>query len=242
MAVLLCPSVRATAPAGARPGIDATQAAPAVPAAVRAAAAAAGVDIERALARLGGKLKVYGRTLRSFTAELQRLPQQLHGQLQGGDDGALCRELHTLKGVAATVGVTTLAGLVGEAEAQLARGEDTAEKATCVARVGAAVEAAAAPLAALCDALEGGKAAFVAPRIVAALTPADMARLASLLRTVQGLLQASDLDATSAVQALRAQLPAAAGTRLDALESAIDSLEFETALSRCDEWLLECAI
>ena len=241
VAVLLRLSGRAAVPAGARPGIDAAPAAQALPAAVRAAAAAAGVDIERAMARLGGKLKVYGRTLRSFTTELQRLPQQLRSQLQGGDDAALGRELHTLKGVAATVGVTTLAGLAGEAEAQLARGAASAEQAACVARVGAAIEAAVAPLAALCDALDGGEAAAAAPSIEAALTPADTARLAGLLRSVQGLLQASDLDAAGAVQALRAQLPAAAGMRLDALESAVESLEFETALSRCDEWLLECA-
>jgi hypothetical protein len=58
---------------------------------------------------------------------------------------------------------------------------------------------------------------------------------------LQDLLRASDLDATGAVQALRTQLPAAAGVRLDALETAVESLEFEIALSRCDEWLLECA-
>ena len=241
VAVLLRLSGRAAAPAGARPGIDTAQAAPALPAAVRAAAAAAGVDIERALARLGGKLKVYGRTLRSFTADLQCLPQQLHGLLRGGDDAALCRELHTLKGVAATVGVTALAGLAGEAEGQLAHGASTAEQAACVARVAAAIEAAVAPLAALCDALEGAEAAVATLSIDTALTPADKARLVGLLRTVQDLLQASDLDATGAVQALRAQLPGAAGARLDALESAVESLEFETALSRCDEWLLECA-
>ena len=186
-------------------------------------------------------LKVYGRTLRSFTADLQCLPQQLHGLLRGGDDAALCRELHTLKGVAATVGVTALAGLAGEAEGQLAHGASTAEQAACVARVAAAIEAAVAPLAALCDALEGAEAAVATLSIDTALTPADKARLVGLLRTVQDLLQASDLDATGAVQALRAQLPGAAGARLDALESAVESLEFETALSRCDEWLLECA-
>ena len=242
VAVLLRLSGRAVAPAGAPPGIDAAraaQAAPALPAAVRAAAAAAGVDIERALSRLGGKLKVYGRTLRSVTADLQRLPQQLQGQMQGGDDAALCRELHTLKGVAATVGITSLAGLAGEAEQQLARGVAAAEKTACVARVGAAIAAAVAPLAALCDALDGGEAAAATPSIDAALTPADKAWLSGLLRIVQGLLRASDLDATGAVQALRSQLPAAAGVRLDALESAVESLEFDTALSRCDEWLLE---
>jgi PAS domain S-box-containing protein len=237
VAVLLRLSGRAAAPAGARPSIDAARPAPALPAAVRAAAAAAGVDIERALTRLGGKLKVYSRTLRSFTADLRRLPQQLHG----GDDAALCRELHSLKGVAATVGVTALAGLAGEAEGQLARGAAAAEKTACVARVGAAIEAAMAPLAALCDALEKGDAAAATPSIDAVLTPADKAQLSDLLRTLQDLLRASDLDATGAVQALRTQLPAAAGVRLDALETAVESLEFEIALSRCDEWLLECA-
>jgi CheY-like chemotaxis protein len=219
------------------------EAAPALPAAVLAAADVSGVDIERALARLGGKLKVYGRTLRSFTADLQGLPQKLDSQLQRGERDEVRRELHTLKGVAATVGVMALAKLAGDAETQFASVAPAAEEAACVARIGAAIHRAALLLARLCAALDDDLKPTLdvaAPAVAAALTLADTALLAGLLRTVQGLLQASDLDAADALQNLRTRLPAVAGARFDALEAAVESLEFEAALSHCGEWLLEC--
>jgi HPt (histidine-containing phosphotransfer) domain-containing protein len=166
--------------------------------------------------------------------------------MRSGARDAVGRDLHTLKGVAATVGATALSKLAGEAEAQLVgpaglTGDMQATE--CVARVGAAIERAAKTLDLLCAALnddlqavEGGPAG---PAITA-LTPADTAIVAGMLRALQGLLQASDLDAAGALQALRSRIPAAAGPRLDALEAAVESLEFESALAHCGEWLEEC--
>ena len=181
--------------------------------------------------------------MRSFIADLQSLPEKLDNQLQRGEREEVRRELHTLQGVAATVGVTALAKLAGEAEAQFTSLSPAAEQAACVARVGTAIHRAALSLALLCAALNGDpKLALdgAGPAVAAALTPADTALLAGLLRTVQGLLQASDLDAADALQTLRTRLPAVAGARFDALEAAVESLEFESALSHCGEWLLEC--
>ena len=244
VAVLLRISGRSVLAAPALPGPQARV----LPPAVLAAATAAGVDIERALARLGGKLKVYSQTLRSFNAELEGLPQKLESLLQRAARGDAGRELHTLKGVAATVGITALAKLAGEAEAQLAGVQAADADAACVARVGAAIDQTATALARLCAALDGeaksaadaAASAAGATDASAALTPAENALLATLLRTVQGLLQASDLDAADALQALRTRLPAASGPRFEALEAAVESLEFESALSHCDQWLLEC--
>jgi CheY-like chemotaxis protein/HPt (histidine-containing phosphotransfer) domain-containing protein len=209
---------------------------------ILAAAADAGVDIERALDRLGGKIKAYGRTLQTFTADLRGLPLQLDKQLRSGERDAVRRELHTLKGVAATVGVTELSKLAGEAEELLAGLSAASEEAGCVARVGAAIELAAASLDALCTALGEGRpaAAGLDGPAALALTASDSALLADLLRSLQGLLQASDLDAGAALQALRTRIPAVAGPRLEALETAVESLEFESALSHCGQWLEEC--
>jgi two-component system sensor histidine kinase/response regulator len=206
------------------------------------AAAAAGVDIEQALARLGGKLKVYSRTLQRFTADLRGMPEQLTSLLQSGERDAVRRDLHTLKGVAATVGVTPLSKLAGEAEAQLAGLSPTSDEAGSVARVAAAIDLAARSLAALCAALTGVQPVDAANSLVpaSALAPDDTALLASMLRNVQDLLNASDLDAVAALRALRSRVPAAASPRLDVLETEVESLEFESALLHCNEWLTEC--
>jgi signal transduction histidine kinase/CheY-like chemotaxis protein/HPt (histidine-containing phosphotransfer) domain-containing protein len=240
VAVLRRLAGRAAVATGGRPGGGQAMA---LPPEVVAAAAAAGVDLEKALDRLGGKLKAYGGTLQRFTAELRSLPEQLDTQLRNGDRDAVRRDLHTLKGVAATIGVTALSKLAGEAEAQLSGLSPAFDEAGCVARVGAAIQQAAASLDALRAALGNGQqaeAADLAARAAAALTAADTALLAGLLRSLQGLLQASDLDAAAAVQDLRTRLPAVAGPRLDALETAVESLEFEAALSHCGQWLVEC--
>jgi PAS domain S-box-containing protein len=224
-------------------GLPGSGQAMALPPQVLAAATAAGVDLEKALDRLGGKLKAYGGTLQRFTADLRGLPQQLDTQLRRGDRDAVRRDLHTLKGVAATVGVTALSKLAGEAEAQLSSLSTTSDEAGCVARVNAAIELAVTTLDVLRAALGDGQQAAatdLASRAAAALGTADTALLAGLLRSLQGLLQASDLDAAAALQALRTRLPGVAGPRLDALETAVEALEFETALSHCGQWLEEC--
>ncbi|RVU45956.1 PAS-domain containing protein [Rubrivivax rivuli] len=240
VAVLLRLAGRAAVAIAARPDQAAV---PTLPAEVLDAAGSAGVDIERALARLGGKLKVFGRTLRSFTADLQGLPEKLDRLSQCGERDEVRRELHTLKGVAATVGVTALAKLAGEAEAQFTSLSLPAEDAACISRVGVAIQTAESSLALLYVTLDGipqtaKDVSSSAP--AAALTPSDTALLAELLKTVQSLLQASDLDAANALQTLRIRLPAVAGVRFDALEAAVESLEFESALSLCGEWMLEC--
>ena len=211
----------------------------ALPAEVMAAAHSAGVDIDKALARLGGKLQVYGRTLRNFSRELQPLALQLGTQLQRGERDALRRDLHTLKGVSATVGATALAAAAAEAEAQLLPGLPAVDAAACVQRVAAALLAAGVGLEPLCAALDRAQGVVAAPA-AAVLTAPDRALLAGTLKTLRGMLVDSDLDAIDALQALRVRLPSASGLRLEALEAAVEALEFDRALSRCDEWLLEC--
>ncbi|MCV2352853.1 response regulator [Paucibacter sp. B2R-40] len=94
-------------------------AAPAALAADSAAALAAGVDLDLALRRLGGKRASYIRLLGSFVSDLALLPEQLRGQVAQGDFESATRLLHTLKGTAATLGATAMAAEAGEAEARL---------------------------------------------------------------------------------------------------------------------------
>ncbi|MDC8772229.1 CHASE domain-containing protein [Roseateles albus] len=85
----------------------------------QSAASEAGVDLELALRRLGGKRASYIRLLGSFVRDLAALPEQLRSQVEQGDFESATRLLHTLKGTAATLGATGMAGEAGEAEARL---------------------------------------------------------------------------------------------------------------------------
>ena len=62
-------------------------------------------EIQMALARLGGKPAIYQRMLSNFARDLPDMPGQLNGFLAQGDRPSAARQLHTLKGLAATLGV-----------------------------------------------------------------------------------------------------------------------------------------
>ena len=69
---------------------------------------------------MGGKPAVYQRMLARFVKELADLPSVLQSGLARGDGASAERELHTLKGVTATLGINALAAEAGQAEKALA--------------------------------------------------------------------------------------------------------------------------
>ncbi|GJI98353.1 hypothetical protein RugamoR57_50710 [Duganella caerulea] len=81
--------------------------------------AEAGINSAAALKRMGGLLSVYLVALRSFAVEANKLSAQLQAAGDGQDGGAALPLLHTLKGLAGTVGADRLAGLAHRAERAL---------------------------------------------------------------------------------------------------------------------------
>ncbi|MYM90759.1 hybrid sensor histidine kinase/response regulator, partial [Rugamonas sp. FT82W] len=81
--------------------------------------AEAGIDSAAALKRLGGLHSVYLVALRGFAVEAGKLSAQLQAAGAGQDGGEALPLLHTLKGLAGTVGADHLAGLVHRAEQAL---------------------------------------------------------------------------------------------------------------------------
>jgi PAS domain S-box-containing protein len=230
-----------------------------LPPAVQDAAARAGVDIDKALRRMGGKLGVYRRSLRDFVLHLADGPARLAAQIERGATAEVAREFHTLKGLAATLGADGLASAAADAERAFAAGPVdglAAAAAPVLPAVLAAMSAAEAALRSLCAALDadpatvpgkdpadaaGRKAAAKAARGLADNPQAGAAALPAL-NELQHLLAQSDLAAVDAVQRLRAQHAALAGPRLDALVDAVDDLDFESALAQCDEWITSCTM
>ena len=96
---------------GARPTAGAPS--PAVPAAPAAA------DFDGALARLGGDITLYRLVYGSFKSDARAMVDGLAGQLAGGQRAEAQRALHTLKGLAATMGADALAAEAESAEVAL---------------------------------------------------------------------------------------------------------------------------
>jgi CheY-like chemotaxis protein len=74
------------------------------------------IAVEQALARMGGNRPLLARAMLAFVQDAQHLPQRLAQLLQAGEATPLKRELHSLKGLSATLGVGNLSALAAQAE------------------------------------------------------------------------------------------------------------------------------
>ncbi len=227
---------------------------PAVPAAVAAAAASAGVDIGAALQRLGHQPGLYQRLLCRFVGDLGAMPAALSrptplaGPDAPGSDPTGAHLLHTLKGLAATLGASVLCAEAAQAERLLAGADTPAVAAAATARVCFAITAASPGLAALLQALQDAETApAVQARGAAELSVADPAasappahdpdalRLAMV--SLSHLLAEFDMDAMAAMAALKQQFGGRLGLQLQPMEEAINALDFVRALSLCRGWI-----
>ncbi len=85
-------------------------------AAVPAGLPDAGLNSAAGLKRLGGLESVYRMALRSFAVEADKLVAQLQAARDANDSAAALPALHTLKGLAGTIGADRLAALSQQAE------------------------------------------------------------------------------------------------------------------------------
>ena len=202
-----------------------------LPAAVGEAAAAAGVDIDAALNRLGGKRDLYRRMLGNFTTDLAAMPAQL--QAAQDDAPQAARLLHTLKGLAASLGDSSLAAEAARAEAQMAGVDAPAQARAAIEGAYNAVRNAAPRLATLLQALQA-EPAFAAPaaREVASVDPVALSRA---LSTLAEHLRNADMAAADAMEALLLEFGTGPAAALSAMDEAITALDFDRALRMCND-------
>ncbi len=208
------------------------------------------VDVAAALERLGNNTGLYARVLQSYLSDLALQPTLLAAALQQADWAQAVRLLHTLKGLSATVGANYMAAL--------ARQYELAIKSRQTALVNPAdTQPVALDIADLCQRFEAGVAvtqsvmlrisqSFTSPvagapastpTLTAAGATADLLGVPEVtqLRELLALLNAADMQALAAFEALaqsptlRKQAPFAAMT------SAMANLDFEQAAQDCQQ-------
>jgi len=223
--------------------------APAAPAAPAASpnATAPVLDLDAALARMGRQHDLYKQVAQRVVADLPRYAQAVRGWLaaaQPPPQAEAVRELHTLKGLAATVGAQALAQAAARAEAAFVEAQPGAGQRQAVAEPS---------LAALLDALDGAAAALqqaltqpalaTAPQQTPLQPPAANAQsdpaLQQTLQRLRHCLLAFDMQALDLAQQLAPQYAGALGERLPLLLQAVQNLDFAAALAVCDAYLDE---
>jgi len=220
--------LRQTGHASAVPAAPALDS-PALDVSVQQAADAAGVDIGAALQRLGGQIGIYQRSLRSFVSELGAAPGHLQQHCDQADNTSARRLLHSIKGLAATLGATALSRAAADGETQLSAADAAARLPAIAARASSAILAAAPALHALEQALAPPAAEATAP-LAKALDPQA---LDTALQALHALLDCSDMAATDAMESLQQQFAPALGDALQPLADAMDKLDFGAAAGLC---------
>ena len=200
------------------------------------------VDSVAALERLGGNQSLYVRVLRSFLTEIARLPEQFDAQLACANLVTAERMLHTLKGLASTVGAVHLAAVARKAQLSVWQALDknqpldalhlSAELHTALANTQTVMERVAAAYEQKITDL--ATAAPVVPDLPASAHVTD----ASLLQEWLALLKASDMRAVAVFEQLRGKDLAGDPSVWQALRQAMDDFDFERA-SRLGQTLLK---
>ena len=188
------------------------------------------LDLEGALGRLGGHTAMLASVLASFAKELPGVPDRVKGFLAAGNTPELVRALHTLKGLAATVGARHLAQVLAHLEAQSKTPIDPAQHGSFLVALQAALDATAQSLVpALAQYAEVNTAA-------APVLAANTLREPSFRYQVQALatlLKNDDMQALESYSNLRTRYADALGPALDPLDQAMAGLEFADALQYC---------
>ena len=223
-----------------------TRAVSRLPQALLAQAARSGIDLDAALARLGGNTGVYQRLLGSFAEDLTGLPAQLETLLQCGERVKASHLMHTNKGLAATLGLKSLAEVASAAEKALQGTETPGQHAALSDAVQAAVPSALQAIAQLAGALQR---ATPAPKPAAeagtgdgsgdgsdngrAIGQANAEDLYDALRELMVLLRNADMRAVDVFEQLQQTHAATLQTALQPLDDAMAALDFERALAQC---------
>lgn len=170
-----------------------------------------------ALQRLGGNHALLDRLLARFASDHATAAQQIAAVLESGDTARATREAHTLKGVAANLGATLLAGSAAAVEEALRSNGTVTTLMLDLLRIHQhetllAIQQSAQPLAS------------------AASRPSySHANLRALLEQLQTLLRSHDANAKDAYEALQQALMGQSPPSLLRLRSAVENYEFDLA-------------
>jgi len=83
-----------------------------------------GLSVQAALKNLGGNENLYKKLLNRFVESYEHVPQQVRDALDVGDQQLAVRLAHTVKGVAANLGASSLASVAGDLEKALAANKE----------------------------------------------------------------------------------------------------------------------
>jgi signal transduction histidine kinase/HPt (histidine-containing phosphotransfer) domain-containing protein/ActR/RegA family two-component response regulator/HAMP domain-containing protein len=190
------------------------------------------LDVEGALSRMGGNTTVFASILVAFIREAELVPDQLAIQLTNERSADAVRTLHTLKGLAATVGAIQLAGVAAQLEIRVKTGIESAKHAEVVAQLRSTIEATVQSLAPMLKRFSPIPVSDIAPEMTTDQLHVDMTRLLELLKN-------SNMHALDVFEKIRLGQGKRPSDVLPPLAAAIGRLDFPAAVALCETYLTQ---
>jgi two-component system sensor histidine kinase/response regulator len=215
------PAPAAPTPASQPAPAAATTAAP--PPAPAAIGEIPGVDMEKGIARVGGKRDFYIRILQKFADSKAETPKEVRDALQAGDSTLASRVAHTLVGIAANVNASGVEAAARKVEHAINKAEPAATIAALIDEMEAILTPVIAGIRKAFSPAEnaGGGAETVA---------VDMAQVSKICKSLATLLAADDPAAGPLLDANAALLKAALGDAFANMAGKIRSFDYDEAL------------
>ena len=212
---------------------DATRATAATAAHVDVTQPARAVDIDAALARLGGNTALYGTITQSYLQEAADFADQLDRLLGADDLPSAARLLHTIKGLSATVGAVGMASVARSAEDKV-KGVAPFSALDLRRDFRAAVQTTVQALTEACQTIvpTPSETPSLANAAAGTLAPNPSQTLAQLQQLLE-LLKHSDMEALQ-VHARITSAKTMETETIAGLSQAIGRFDFEAATKHCE--------
>jgi PAS domain S-box-containing protein len=191
----------------------------------------AGFDCAGTLRRLSGNRSLYARMAIAFEKDQGAVMERLRQHLEHGDLGNAALELHTIKGVAATLGATAFSGVAAKNEAVVKDG-------TGVDGYDAMMQEMKLLFVETCNVFREIAAELEPSPADAAIEPLfDRETLLARLAGLEALLETGNMRAAQCYQEMRPYLGGAVSGWLESLDGAMQRLEFAAAAGVCREMM-----
>jgi HPt (histidine-containing phosphotransfer) domain-containing protein len=184
-----------------------------------------GLDVGGALARMGGLKSLYLRALRDFAKVLPQMHREFVDVLTRDFPKALMY-IHTVKGTAATLGAMRLADHAAHLERLCKNGDASGISRSDLDQLAASVQETQDAMAAVMVELDDVPAPTASATV-------DVPALLAMLTGLASLLEANDMAALDKFAEVRDALYATAGADMQALEEALQNLDFAGGLAAC---------
>ena len=184
-----------------------------------------GVDLPGGLERVAGNRRLYRDLLTQFAAKQGSAARQIQAALERGDRSQAERLAHSLKGAAGNLGIQQIFHSAGKLETAIRESQPTVEE--MIKELAPALERQA-------QAIQQSLA--TTPATTPRAPRAEPLEVSAAVARLKELLEASDADAPQAYRHLAELLAGTvAPSDLKALEAAVNTFDFETALVKLQE-------